>query len=59
MRGINLVSLILVIIGILIWIAAIYAPLGEGGGYIAIWFGWPLILIGIIIWVMGLFVKKK
>ena len=58
MRTINIWSLVLIILGLIIYVLAAIIS-NEGSGYLVIWFSWPLILIGLIIWIVGLFIKKK
>ncbi|MFA6023145.1 MAG: hypothetical protein WC781_03585 [Candidatus Pacearchaeota archaeon] len=49
MKARTIAGISLIIIGLILYIICLYAPLGEGGGYIAIGVAFPLIIIGILL----------
>ena len=65
MRTVNIWALVLLILGILVstyfWSPLYYLATGDGlgGGYGAIFVGYPLILISVILFVIGFFTRRK
>jgi len=59
MKIINIWALTLLIIGVVISIVGWSSIFSDGGGYLAIWFGYPLSIAGILLFIVGFFIKSK
>ncbi len=45
----NILGIILVVLGVVLAVLSIFAPIGEGTGYLMIWFAIPLFILGLLL----------